>query len=240
MFDVEKLTLELIEKMDKELKKRAEDRAKMKAKFNVGDKVRILDGRKIKNYTGGWVISSMAKHIGESHTIKRVNKGWDDGRISYSLNDIVCQWDERGLEAVKDEEKIVITTDGKTTTARMFEGKKLIKSAEAKCNPKDKFDFETGAKIAFDRLVDREEKVKPKDLLKNGVFGKTNEDKWFVFVDGMFVYEDGNYDIIEDINENLIFCYKGSIRPVNVLVKSNGFKNAKLNFKLNKDVIWRR
>lgn len=162
-------------------------------------------------------------------------------RIGYKLNGAYWyEFDERGLEAVNKGQKIIITADSKTTTARLFDGKSLIKSADAKCHPDDKFDFEIGTKIAFDRLVDREEKVKPKELLKNGFFGKTNEDEWFVFVDGMFVYENGNYDIIEDINENLIFCYKGSIRPVNVLVKSNCFKNAKLNFKLNKDVIWRR
>lgn len=232
MLDVEKLTLELIEKMDKELKKRAEDRAKMKAKFNVGDKVRILDGRKIKNYTGEWVISSMAKHIGESHTIKRVNKGWDDGRISYSLNDIVCQWDERGLEAVKDEQKIVITIDGKTTTARMFEGKKLIKSADAKCHPDDDFDFETGAKVAFDRLVEREEKVKPKELLKNGVFGKAADDDWFVVVGDSVIYKRGMFDRVEEFSEDL--------DDIVALIAAKSFNEAQDTLKNNpQQVIWR-
>lgn len=51
---------------------------------------------------------------------------------------------------------IVITTDGKTTTATMHEGKKVIKAATAKCSEKDTFDFAEGARIAFERLQGRE------------------------------------------------------------------------------------
>lgn len=61
--------------------------------------------------------------------------------------------------------KIVITTDGTTTTARLYEGKSVIKSAEAKCSADDEFDFKTGAALAVDRLLDREvkaEKPEPK------------------------------------------------------------------------------
>lgn len=50
-------------------------------------------------------------------------------------------------------EKIVIITDGKTTTAKIYAGKSVIKTATAKCSPDDKFDFVTGAKIAFERLT---------------------------------------------------------------------------------------
>ncbi len=48
--------------------------------------------------------------------------------------------------------KIVITTDGKTTLARLYEDEKVVKTAKAKCAPEDEFDFEIGAKTAFDRL----------------------------------------------------------------------------------------
>ena len=48
--------------------------------------------------------------------------------------------------------KIVITTDGKTTTAKMYDGKSCIKVSEASCCPSDTFDFQTGAEIAFNRL----------------------------------------------------------------------------------------
>lgn len=51
--------------------------------------------------------------------------------------------------------KIIITTDGTTTTARLIEGKTTIKTATAKCSPEDTFDFDKGARLAFDRLVPR-------------------------------------------------------------------------------------
>lgn len=133
---------------------------------------------------------------------------------------------------MRKDQKIIITTDGKTTTARMFEGKKLIKSAEAKCNPKDKFDFETGAKIAFDRLVDREEKVKPKDLLKNGVFGKTADNDWFVVVGDSVIYKRGMYDIVEEFSEDL--------DDIVALIAAKSFNEAKYVLKNNsQQVIWR-
>ena len=70
------------------------------------------------------------------------NHGW------YCSNDI--------LEPVHEHNKIVITTDGKTTTAKLYDGKKFIKSAEANCSPDDKFDFEKGSGIAISRLLDYE------------------------------------------------------------------------------------
>lgn len=51
--------------------------------------------------------------------------------------------------------KIIITTDGKTTTARLYDGKNVIKTAKAECSPEDDFCFEVGAKLAFDRLMSK-------------------------------------------------------------------------------------
>lgn len=45
----------------------------MKAKFKVGDKVRILDGSKIKNYTCGWNEQEMGKYIGKIYTIRALH-----------------------------------------------------------------------------------------------------------------------------------------------------------------------
>jgi hypothetical protein len=51
------------------------------------------------------------------------------------------------------DRSIHITTDGKTTHAILKEGGKVSKRAKAVCSPRDKFDFNTGARIALDRLV---------------------------------------------------------------------------------------
>ena len=49
--------------------------------------------------------------------------------------------------------KIVITSDGKTTLARLYDGNRVIRRAEAKCSPEDTYDFATGAGLAYDRLM---------------------------------------------------------------------------------------
>lgn len=51
---------------------------------------------------------------------------------------------------------IVITSDGVTTTATRRIGKTIQVTATAKCNPGDTFDFEEGARIAFERLCGRD------------------------------------------------------------------------------------
>lgn len=50
-------------------------------------------------------------------------------------------------------EKIVIATDGKTTTATLYEGKQRKADAKSTCSPDDTFRFATGAKLAVDRLL---------------------------------------------------------------------------------------
>lgn len=50
--------------------------------------------------------------------------------------------------------KIVITTDGKITTAKLYDGKECVKVSEARCCPSDKFYLQTGAKIALERLFE--------------------------------------------------------------------------------------
>ena len=111
------------------------------------------------------------------------------------------------LEPV-NQNKIVITTDGITTTAKLYDGKTVVKIATAKCSPDDEFNFETGARIAFDRLTleipkaptnvfDWDEfKTKPVCVL-------VNEDNAKFFMD-----EARKHNLsfgIKDIDENL-FC----------------------------------
>lgn len=65
-----------------------------------------------------------------------------------------CWWvGSNNVRRIGDK-KIVITTDGTETLARLYEGNKVVKSATAKCSPEDEFDFNTGARLAFDRLFE--------------------------------------------------------------------------------------
>lgn len=51
---------------------------------------------------------------------------------------------------------IVITSDGVTTTATRRIGKTIQVTATAQCSPDDSFDFDEGARIAFERLCGRD------------------------------------------------------------------------------------
>ena len=65
-------------------------------KFEVGDKVKILDGSNIKDYTGHWV-TGMSDYIGKVVTIqKRIP--FSSSRIGYRLKEYGYTWDGRGLE----------------------------------------------------------------------------------------------------------------------------------------------
>jgi hypothetical protein len=46
-----------------------------------------------------------------------------------------CGWRDYDFEPVYCNSKIVLTSDGTTTLARLYDGDKVIKSAEAKCVP---------------------------------------------------------------------------------------------------------
>lgn len=81
----------------------------METKFNIGDKVKILDGSNILNYLGEWnPVMSMA--IGMTATVNTVMV-CSDGRVGYFLDGLVLLFDERGLEKV--EEKALEPYSGK-------------------------------------------------------------------------------------------------------------------------------
>ena len=97
------------------------------------------------------VVPEMLKFKGKEVTISAYN---DINKYQISEDRGSWNWtDEMFSGLATSLPKIVITTDGKTITAKMYEGKKLLKAAESSCSPEDTFDFAVGAKIAFDRLM---------------------------------------------------------------------------------------
>ena len=133
-------------------------------KFKIGDKVKTHSGRGGANIA---YVQGMDAYCGETAIISNVIKSCAGTRIFYELMGIPYNWHESLLEAVKNESKVVITTDGTTTRAAMYDGHKLIKEAFSTCSKEDAFKFETGAKIAFERLTAKPAvKSKPKKELK--------------------------------------------------------------------------
>lgn len=122
-------------------------------KYKVGDKVRIVSKWGKGCCQNG--LGKMDKWLGK--VMKIIGVYCDDS--SYQMREdksenggLGWRWYENSIEGLACENKIVITTDGTETLARLYDGNKVIKTATAKCSPDDKFDFETGATIAFDRL----------------------------------------------------------------------------------------
>ena len=133
-------------------------------KYKVGDKVRIVSkwGKGCCQNRSG----KMDKWLGKVMTVRYVSERWyqmvEDSENSTENSGYGWLWNDNCIAGLACENKIVITSDGEKTLARLYDGKKVVKTATAKCSPADKFSFETGAKIAFERLFNSEEKEEPK------------------------------------------------------------------------------
>ena len=131
----------------------------MKYKFNVGDKVRVLDGSDIPDYTCGWC-GIMPDYVGQVKTIRKRTQ--DHGRPCYRLSECnsitdYLTWDERGLELVetkKSKPRIVVYIDKEDSSVVVAKDTETGKTGKAKCSPEDTFDFYTGAQLAMMRLFD--------------------------------------------------------------------------------------
>ena len=132
-------------------------------KYKIGDKVKVKDDLELGKcyfmsdaYTRDTVDSEMLRFRGEEVTILCCTP-----TKKYSIREDGGEWvwtDEMFAGPATSTTKVVITTDGRTTTAKMFEGKKLLKTA--KCSPVDTFDFAIGAKLALERVTEKEQKFK--------------------------------------------------------------------------------
>lgn len=172
--------------------------AKHPAKFEIGQRVRILDGSSIKDYTGSWA-SPMSKLIGRTGKITH-RYHFPNDRYAYRIDIeeayIGVIWDERGLESASESKVITITTDGKVTRATYVEGSKVVKS-RASCNDGDTFDFSIGVNLAVSRLLDRLSEPKKPNFGLNAKMAILSgaEDAWYGFENNK-VYEINDGKII--------------------------------------------
>ena len=131
-------------------------------KYKIGDKVRVRQWNEMKKEFGldPWgdikcdhvFTKDMREYCGRVFTVR--NAFSRVYHLDGCKSDLGFWWgfSDDMLVPVIDK-KIVITTDGKTTLARLYEDKKIVKTAKAKCAPEDEFDFIAGAKLAFERLT---------------------------------------------------------------------------------------
>lgn len=147
------------------------------AKYKVGDKVRIVS----KNPNAIGFTDAMEKYLGKTLTVINV---WERpyGLSTYNFKEAtvgnpsmdiprkVSHWNfaESWISGLAEPERepctVELRFDGMITTAVLKRGGRDVKTAEARCNPKDTYSRAEGARVAVERLFEKKRKEdKPKD-----------------------------------------------------------------------------
>lgn len=137
------------------------------AKYKVGDRVRIVSQK--PNHPD--FVTNMEKYLGKTLTVRRVAEGSNYAHYTfdeaYSIHTNRCYywcfleaW-IAGLAKPKQKKesgmRVVIRFDGNLTTARMIRGGTVVKTATARCSPKDQYSHAEGARVAMERLFAKKE-----------------------------------------------------------------------------------
>lgn len=134
------------------------------AKYKVGDKVRIVDHRTgpMNNF------GKMDKWLGKVMTIREcfLRGYWmeEDYGENHGMGWL---WDDDMISGLAEPDRepctVELRFDGTITTAVLKRGGRDVKTAEARCNPKDTYSRAEGARVAVERLFEKKRKEdKPK------------------------------------------------------------------------------
>lgn len=135
------------------------------AKYKVGDKVRIVDHRTgpMNNF------GKMDKWLGKVMTIREclLSGYWMEEDYGENIGYGWC-WDDDMISGLAEPERepctVELRFDGMITTATLKRGGRDVKTAEARCNPKDTYSRAEGARVAVERLFEKKRKEdKPKE-----------------------------------------------------------------------------
>lgn len=138
------------------------------AKYKIGDKVRIVSKRPQRCWN-----PYMDKHLGKTMTI--IKSGINAEGVYYCMeedrDDFLGHWCwyEDMIAGLAEPERepctVELRFDGMITTAALKRGGRDVKTAEARCNPKDTYSRAEGARVAVERLFEkkRKEEDKPKE-----------------------------------------------------------------------------
>ena len=171
-----------------------------KHKFKVGDRVKVKKD----------IVTINRRTVGKCGTVKEL---LTDNYCSVEFDEFVgghdCNgfakeghgWNhaEDALDLVKTQNETIVIyrNDNKVVALDKSTGEK----AEAKCNPADEFDFRTGAKLAFNRLMG--EDVKPDNGVRE-VKRKAKVGEYIKIVDAkpfLIPYENGEIFIVIGVKD---------------------------------------
>lgn len=123
-------------------------------KIKVGGMCKTKSGRKVKvaELNSGCdkkfiLVEYLDDMRGHGHNGNGRSKGTYTGNNMWYFR-------EKDLTPISGKE-IHITQDGNTVHAVLKDENKIVKRSKAVCSPKDEFDFETGARLAIDRLFEK-------------------------------------------------------------------------------------
>lgn len=169
--------------------------------YKVGDKVRIVSERPdSKNYVDG-----MVRFLGKEITISKVCKEFgtayyysDDAKPKDPIQKCFCKWlgvpgyffRDEWISGLVEPEREPCTVElrfvGMITTATLKRGGRDVKTAEARCNPKDTYSRAEGARVAVERLFEKKRKEdKPKESKREQ--GKPKVGDKFVVVQKRYI-----------------------------------------------------
>lgn len=180
------------------------------AKYKIGDKVRIVDYRTYRMNDFG----KMDKWLGKVMTIRGLSSPGYWMREDYGENNgYGWLWDDDMISGLAEPERepctVVLRFDGMITTATLKRGGRDVKTAEARCNPKDTYSRAEGARVAVERLFEKKRKEdKPKE-------SKPKMGDKFVVTVGKFGHGFDIGDIVVLINIQQDGCFR--------LVDKSGF-----------------
>lgn len=165
------------------------------AKYKVGDKVRIVSERpKDFAYT-----DNMGKYLGKTFIVSMVKWHPLFGNL-YSLEGAIIErgacagsswvFKESWISGLAEPERepctVELRFDGMITTAVLKRGGRDVKTAEARCNPKDTYSRAEGARVAVERLFEKKRKEdKPKESKREQ--GKPKVGDKFVVVQKRYI-----------------------------------------------------
>lgn len=134
-------------------------------KYKVGDKVRIVDHRTDNMHHFG----KMDKWLGKVMTIREclLPGYWMEEDYGENIG-FGWRWDDDMISGLAEPERepctVELRFDGMITTDTLKRGGRDVKTAEARCNPKDTYSRAEGARVAVERLFAKKRKEdKPKE-----------------------------------------------------------------------------
>ena len=163
------------------------------AKYKAMDRVRIVSKRPQKDWN-----PDMDKYLGKTATI--IKSGINDNGVYYYIeedrDDFLGHWYwyEDMIAGLAEPERepytVELRFDGMITTATLKRGGRDVKTAEARCNPKDTYSRAEDARVAVERLFEKKRKEdKPKESKREQ--GKPKVGDKFVVVQKRYIPHHG-------------------------------------------------